>query len=81
MLATIWDVLVRWRTALLGFIFAAAAALPALINAPEVLAIIPGEYRPYVIALAFFLMYLTRPRPAVRADDYEASVSRARTGK
>lgn len=73
-----WAWLVRWRTLVVGWLFAAAAALPALLNAPEVIAVIPAEYRPYVIAAGFILMWLTRPRAAVLPDSLEASVSRVR---
>jgi hypothetical protein len=76
-----WDIIVRWRTALVGLLFAAAAALPSLLGAPEVLAVIPAEYRPYAIALAFVLMWATRPRAAVRASDYEASLGRVKVRK
>ena len=71
------DILIRWRTALLGALFALSAVLPALLNAPEVLAVVPEQYRPYVIALGFVLMYLTRPRPATRAADPEVQVKKA----
>lgn len=70
------DFFIRWRTALLGALFALAAALPSLLNAPEVLAVVPDQYRPYVIALGFVLMYLTRPRPATRAADPEVQVKK-----
>lgn len=77
-LLQVWTWLVRWRTLVVGWLFAAAAALPALLNAPEVIAVIPAEYRPYVIAAGFILMWLTRPRAAVLPDSLEASVSRVR---
>lgn len=72
----ILDILIRWRTALLGVVFAAAAVLPAILNAPEVLAIVPEQYRPYLIAAGFILMYLTRPRAASRASDPEVKVAK-----
>jgi hypothetical protein len=77
-LTELWAWVVKWRTAIVGWLFAAAAALPPVLNAPEVLAIVPAEYRPYVIAGAFLLMWLTRPRAAVLPDSLEASVSRVR---
>lgn len=73
----IWDIIVRWRTAILAFLLSAASVLPALLNAPEILAIIPSEWRPYVIAGGFLAMYLTRWRPAARADDPEVQVAKA----
>lgn len=74
----LWETLVRWRTLILGWLFAAAAALPSLLGAPEVLAVLPSEYRPYAVAAAFILLWLTRPRAAVIATDLEASVSRSK---
>lgn len=71
------DFIIRWRTALLGFVLAALSALPALLNAPEILAVVPAEWRPYVIAAGFLAMYLTRPRPATRASDPEVRVANA----
>lgn len=73
----IWDIIVRWRTAILGFVFAALSVLPALLNAPEIVAIVPVEWRPYVIAAGFIAMYLTRPRAASRAADPEVQVAKA----
>jgi len=71
------DLLIRWRTLILGFILAAASVLPALLNAPEILAIIPVEWRPYVVAAGFLAMYLTRWRPASRTADPEVQVAKA----
>lgn len=77
-LTELWAWVVTWRTAIAGWLFAAAAVLPEILNAPEVIAIVPAEYRPWVVAAAFLLMWLTRPRAAVLPDSLEASVSRAR---
>ncbi|MBN9335786.1 hypothetical protein [Devosia sp.] len=75
------ETLVRWRTAILGALFAAAAALPSLLGAPEVLAVVPAEYRPYVIAAGYILIWLTRPRAAVLPNDPEVDMRRDRLGK
>lgn len=73
----ILDTLIRWRTAILGFVLATLSVAPALLNAPEILAIVPADWRPYVIAAGFLAMYLTRPRPASRAGDPEVQVAKA----
>lgn len=77
----ILETLTRWRTAILGAVFAAAAALPALLGAPEVLAIVPDKYKPYVIAAGYILLWLTRPRPAVLPTDPEVDMRKDRLGR
>ena len=80
-LARVWETLVRWRTLILGWLFAAAAALPSLLGAPEVLAIIPAEYRSYAVAAGFILIWLTRPRAAVLPSDPEVDMRNDRLGR
>jgi len=74
----VWDFLVRWRTRLFNGIGAFLVLAAPLLGAPEVQAIIPPQYLPYVIAAVFIINVWMRPRVAVRADDVEASVSRSR---
>lgn len=72
MLAKIWETLVRWRTWLVNMIGAALLLLPELLNAPEVLAVIPQSYQKWVFLAVFLLNIWMRPRPAVLAKDVEA---------
>lgn len=74
----VWDFLVRWRTRLFNGVGAFLVLIAPLLGAPEVQAIIPPKYLPYVIAAVFIINFWMRPRVAVRADDMEASVSRSR---
>lgn len=76
--ADLWDLLVRWRTWVVNAALTVALILPELLNSPEILAIVPGEYQRWVLVAAFLVNIWMRPRPAVRADDLEASVSRSR---
>ena len=64
MLANIWEAIVRFRTWLVNIIGAALIVLPELLNAPEVLAVIPVQYQKYVFVAALLLNIWLRPRPA-----------------
>ncbi|WP_449397147.1 hypothetical protein [Devosia riboflavina] len=70
---SIWDFIVRWRTRLFNGIGAAGAGRPAP-GAPEVQAVIPAKYLPYVIAAVFIINVLMRPRVAATKDDAEVQV-------
>lgn len=74
----IWETLVRWRTWLVNLFASLLILLPELLNAPEVIAVIPVQYQKYVFVAALVLNIIMRPRPAVMADDLEASVSRSK---
>ncbi len=74
----LWDIFVRWRTWLVNAVLALLILLPELLNSPEVLAVVPAEYQRWFLIAAFLANIWMRPRPAVRADDLEASVSRVR---
>jgi len=74
----VWDFIVRWRTRLFNGIGAFVVLVAPLLGAPEVQAVIPPKYLPYVIAAVFVINVWMRPRVAVRADDPEAEVSRLR---
>ena len=72
------EAVIRFRTWLANLFFAILIVAPDLLNAPEVLAVIPAEYQRWVIAAGFMVNIWMRPRPAVLANDLEASVSRSR---
>lgn len=71
MLAKIWEALVRFRTWAVNLFAAALIVLPELLNAPEVLAVIPVQYQKYVFVAALLLNIWMRPRPAVMKKDVE----------
>lgn len=72
------EAVIRFRTWLANLLFAVLIVAPDLLNAPEVIAVIPAEYQRWVIAAGFLVNIWLRPRPAVLATDLEASVSRSR---
>ena len=72
MLNQIWEALVRFRTWCVNLFAAALIVLPELLNAPEVLAVIPPSYQKWVFVAALLLNIWMRPRPAVMAKDVEA---------
>ena len=72
------EAVIRFRTWLANLLFALLIVAPDLLNSPEVLAVIPAEYQRWVIAAGFLVNIWMRPRPAVLANDLEASVSRSR---
>ena len=76
MFANVWDFIVRWRTRLFNWIGAAVALLPSILGAPEIIAIIPPKYLPYVLAAVFLINYWMRPRVASRAADPEVQVAK-----
>lgn len=70
----IWDTLVRWRTWLVNVSASLLILLPELLNAPEVIAVIPVQYQKYVFVGALLLNVLMRPRPAATKSDPEVQV-------
>jgi len=74
MFSRLWDFLVRWRTWLANVIGAVLLALPDLLfllQAPELMAVLPPGYQKW-LALALLIVNIwMRPRPAVRAADPE----------
>ena len=72
MLDKIYEALVRFRTWVVNLFAAALIVLPELLNAPEVLAVIPPSYQKWVFVAALLLNIWMRPRPAVMAKDVEA---------
>jgi hypothetical protein len=71
MLAQIWEALVRFRTWVVNMFAAAMILIPELLNAPEVIAVVPIQYQKYVFVAALLLNIWMRPRPAVMAKDVE----------
>lgn len=65
MFKDLWIAVVRFRTWLVNGIGAALILLPELLNAPEVLAVIPQQYQKYVFVAALLINIWLRPRPAV----------------
>lgn len=72
MLAQIWEALVRFRTWVVNLFAAALLILPELLNAPEVIAVVPVQYQKWIFVAALLLNIWMRPRPAVLAKDVEA---------
>ena len=73
----IWETIVRWRTWLVNTVAALLIVLPDLLNAPEVIAVIPIQYQKYVFVAALLLNVLMRPRPAAMAHDPEVKIAKA----
>ena len=71
MLEDLWIAIVRLRTWLVNGIGAALILLPELLNAPEVIAVIPVQYQKYVFVAALLINIWMRPRPAVVKADIE----------
>ena len=73
----IWETLVRWRTWFVNVSASLLILLPELLNAPEVMAVIPIQYQKYVFVAALLLNVLMRPRAATIASDPEVQVREA----
>lgn len=75
-LAKLWDFVVRMRTWLLNVGGAVLLALPDLLfllQAPELMAVLPPGYQKWLALALLVINIWMRPRPAVRASDPEAS--------
>lgn len=70
-LDTAWDILVRWRTWVVNVLFAVLIVLPEIIAAPEVAAVAPDKWKPWLAVATLAVNIWMRPRPAVRATDPE----------
>lgn len=64
-MAKIIGTIARWRTWIFNMILAAITVAPELLNAPEILALVPQDYQRYFLAGLFLLNIWLRPRPAV----------------
>lgn len=73
----VWETLVRWRTWIVNTVLAVVTIAPEILNAPEVLAVVPHEYQRYFLAGLFVLNILMRPRPAAVKSDPEVQVREA----
>ncbi|MEN6506327.1 MAG: hypothetical protein ABFD92_17465 [Planctomycetaceae bacterium] len=71
MFKDLWIAIVRFRTWLVNGIGALLILLPELLNAPEVIAVVPQQYQKYVFVAALLLNIWLRPRPAVVKADIE----------
>ena len=69
MFKDLWIAVVRFRTWLVNGIGALLILLPELLNAPEVLAVIPQQYQKYVFVAALLINIWLRTRPAVVKSD------------
>lgn len=75
------EILARWRTWIVNGILAMLFALPAILNSPEILAVIPPDYQRWFLVAAFLVNIWMRPRPAVLSTDPEADMRRDQIGK
>lgn len=73
--------LIRWRTWIVNGLLAILTVAPEILNAPEVLAVVPHEYQRYFLAALFLINILMRPRPAVLPTDPEVNMRKERLGK
>lgn len=73
----IWEHIVRLRTLLINGAGVLLMLLPDLLNAPEVLAVIPTSYHKWVFLSVFILNIAMRPRPASIATDVDVQVRKA----
>ncbi len=83
----LWDFIVRFRTWLLGVVGMVALFLPdildiaaELLNAPQIVAVLPEGWRTWAAAIALILTMWSRWRPATRASDPEVKVAKALKG-
>lgn len=64
-MAKIIETIARWRTWIVNMVLAALTVAPELLNAPEILALVPQDYQRYFLAGLFLINIWLRPRPAV----------------
>lgn len=69
--------LARWRTWVVNAILVLITLAPEILNAPEILAIVPQDYQRYFLAGLFVLNIWLRPRPAVLPSDPEVQIKKA----
>lgn len=66
----------RWRTWVINLLLVFATLAPEILNAPEILALVPQEYQRLFLAGLFLLNIWLRPRPAVLPSDPEVQVKK-----
>ena len=66
----------RWRTWVINLLLVFATLAPEILNAPEILALVPQEYQRLFLAALFLLNIWLRPRPAVLPSDPEVQVKK-----
>lgn len=69
--------LARWRTWIVNGFLALLTVLPEVLNAPEILAVVPQDYQRMFLAGLFLLNIWLRPRPAVLPGDPEVQAKKA----
>lgn len=74
--AKLWDIIVRLRTWVVNGGAAFLVLILPLLGAPEIMAVVPTEYHRYIIAAAFVINIMLRPRPASRQTDPEVQVAK-----
>lgn len=67
----IFEIVARFRTWIFNLILVVAVMAPEILNAPEILAVVPPQFQRYFLAFLFILNIWMRPRPAVLAKDVE----------
>lgn len=73
---SIFKTIARWRTWVLNVLLVLATLVPEVLNAPEILAIVPQEYQRMFLAGLFVLNIWMRPRPAVLPGDPEVQIKK-----
>ena len=75
-MTSILKTLARWRTWVINLLLASITLAPEILNAPEILAIVPQDYQRLFLAGLFLLNIWMRPRPAVLPSDPEVQVKK-----
>lgn len=75
-MTSIFKTIARWRTWVLNVLLVLATLAPEVLNAPEILAIVPQEYQRMFLAGLFVLNIWMRPRPAVLPGDPEVQIKK-----
>ena len=70
----VFEFAARFRTWLVNLIGAALIILPELLNAPEILALVPQSSQKWIFAAALLLNIWMRPRPAQLQSDPDVQV-------